>query len=379
MIYLDNNSTTPCDPAVVKAMLPYFGEEFGNPGSPHVLGRRAANAVERAREQVASLVGCDSSEIIFTSGATESSNLAILGIFAAARNGEGIVCSTVEHKAVLEPCAYLAGRGVPVTRVPVTPAGVVDVAAFRRTVETSVALVSVQAANNEVGALQPVKELAKIAAARGVRFHCDAAQALGKVPFNVAAVGVDFASFSAHKVYGPKGVGALYVRAESRHALGGVLFGGGQEGGLRPGTPSVPAIVGFGAACDVAAKAFGEESVRLGALRDHLERELLDHIPGSFVNGSEAERLPGTCSITIPKVPADLMIANLSGVCVSNGSACTSGALAPSHVLLAMGLSRENADSTLRISLGRQNEAYEIRKAAGLIVEAALKLQHEIG
>jgi cysteine desulfurase len=378
-IYLDNNSTTPCDPAVVEAMLPFFGEAFGNPGSPHVLGRRAADAVERAREQVARLVGCNSSEIIFTGGATESCNLAILGISAAAGNGQGLVCTSVEHKAVLEPCAHLERRGVPVTRVPVSPTGVVDVAAFRRAMKPSLAIVSIQAANNEVGVLQPIKELAEIAAANGVRFHCDAAQAMGKIPFDVTALGVDFASFSAHKVYGPKGVGALYVRAASRHAIAGILFGGGQEGGLRPGTLSVPAIVGFGAACDIAARTVGEDSVRLRTLRDGLERDLLDQIPGSFVNGSEASRLPGTCSLTIPKVAADLMIANLPSVCVSNGSACSSGALAPSHVLLAMGLSREDADCTLRISLGRQNEADEIRKAVGMIVEAALQLQREIG
>jgi cysteine desulfurase len=378
-IYLDNNSTTPCDPAVVDAMLPFFGSEFGNPNSQHILGRRAADAVERAREQVADLIGCASSEILFTGSATESSNLVILGLFLGAKCRGSLVTSAVEHKAVLRPCEYVESPDTPVIKAPADRTGVIDLDALRHAMAPGVTLVSVQAANNEVGVVQPIAEIAELARTIGARFHCDAAQALGKIPFDVRGLGVDFASFSAHKLYGPKGIGALYLRAESRHELGPVLFGGGQEGGLRPGTLSVPAIVGFGAACEIAGRVLDEEAARLGRLRDTMERDLLLQIPGAFVNGAEAQRLPGTCSITIPNIPADVMIANLPNVCVSNGSACTSGALAPSHVLLAMGLSREEADCTLRISLGRQNDEKGVRQAVRYMVEASMRLQRDIG
>jgi len=378
-IYLDNNSTTPCDPAVVDAMLPFFGSEFGNPSSQHILGRRAADAVERAREQVANLVGCTSSEIIFTGGATESSNLVILGVFLGVGYDRRLLTSTVEHMAILAPCEYVESRGNPVIKAPVNQAGVIDLEFLRHCITPAVALVSVQAANNEVGVVQPVAEVSELAKKIGALFHCDAAQALGKIPFDVRRLGVDFASFSAHKVYGPKGVGALYVRADLRNELRPVLFGGGQEGGLRPGTLSVPSIVGFGAACEIAGRVLDEEAARLGFLRDSMERDLLGMIPTAFVNGTGVPRLPGTSSITIPNVPADLMIANLPNVCVSNGSACTSGALSPSHVLLAMGLSRQEAECTLRISLGRQNDEKGVRQAVRLIVEAAARLRREIG
>lgn len=379
VIYLDNNSTTPCDPAVIDAMLPFFDSEFGNAGSTHVLGRSAARAVEWARGQVAELIGCASADIIFTSGATESCNLVILGLYAGAESRGSILAGAVEHKAVLGPCEHLESHGTNVIRIPVGGDGVVNLDGLREIAVSGITLISVQAANNEVGVLQPLADIAGVARSCGALFHCDAAQALGKVSFNVGDAGIDYASFSAHKVYGPKGVGALYVRADARRKLTPLLFGGGQEGRLRPGTLSVPAIVGFGEACRIARDVLSTDASRVAQLRDTMERGLLTQIPGAFVNGGSAPRLPGTCSITIPNIPADIMTANLSNVCISNGSACSSGALTPSHVLLAMGLSRDEADCTLRISLGRQNGEHDVRKAVGSIVETALKLQRQIG
>jgi cysteine desulfurase len=379
IIHLDNNSTTPCDPAVIDAMLPFFSSEFGNAGSQHVLGRSAAGAVERARGQVADLIGCAAVEIVFTSGATESCNLVILGLFTGTERQLSIVASAVEHKAVLGPCEHLESHGANVLRIPVGRDGVVDLDGLREMAVPGIGLISVQAANNEVGVLQPLADVAEVARSSGALFHCDAAQALGKVRFDVGDVGIDYASFSAHKVYGPKGIGALFVRADVQRELAPVLFGGGQEGRLRPGTLNVPAIVGFGEACRIAQDALNTEAPRIARLRDAMERNLLAQIPGTFLNGGVAPRLPGTCSITIPNVPADIMIANLPNVCISNGSACNSGALSPSHVLLAMGLARDEADCTLRISLGRRNCERDVRVAVRSIVETALRLQREIG
>lgn len=378
-VYLDNNATTPCDPEIVAAMLPFLTEDFGNPDSPHVLGRRAAEGVSRAREQVADLLGCDPSRIVFTAGATESNNLVILGLRRSNLGRRGILASAVEHKAVLGPCEFLEENGTPVTRIPVNAGGTLELAALEDAIDDSVQLVSVQAANNETGVVQPVSEIASRARQAGALVHCDAAQALGKIPFPVLELGVDFASFSAHKLYGPKGVGALYTRnSDKANQLSPRSFGGGQEGGLRPGTPSVAAIVGFGEACRVAQERLHGEMRLIAALRDRLERDLVAALPSLRVNGAGVPRLPGTTNVTIPGVPADALLANVPDVCFSNGSACTSGTVSPSHVLLAMGVSREDAECAVRLSVGRQNTVADIEIAVQRITHAAQRLQMTI-
>lgn len=377
IVYLDNNSTTPCDPAVVGAMTPFFCDDYGNASSPHIMGRRAAAAVAKAREEVASLVESSAEEIFFTSGATESNNLVLQGLRHQAASRRGILTCVAEHKAILSPCEQLESRGLPIVRLPVTPDGVLEMQALKNAASESTMLVSIQAANNEVGTLQPISEVVRIAHSAGALVHCDAAQALGKVPFSVTSLCVDYASFSAHKMYGPKGIGALYVRSSAAHDLQPIVLGGGQEGGVRPGTLNVPAIVGFGKACAIARERLQEDVRLLTARRDKLEADLLAAIPGGRINSAAVGRLPGTTSITLPGIPADLLIANATGVCFSNGSACTSGSVAPSHVLIAMGLSREDADCTIRLSIGRQNTEGDIQKAIRQIVSAANRVRRE--
>jgi cysteine desulfurase len=377
-IYLDNNASTRCDPAVVDAMLPFFSSEYGNSGSQHIMGRRAAGAVARAREMVASLAGCSPSEIVFTSGATESCNLAVLGATSEMASRRTIVTSAVEHKAVLGPCELREDHGVKIHKVPVLPSGILSLDMMADAVSDGPFLVSVQAANNEVGVVQPVEEIADIAHSGGALFHCDAAQMLGKLPFDVSKLGIDLASFSAHKLYGPKGIGALYVSNRIRQSLRPVLAGGGQEAGLRPGTVNVPAVVGFGEACCIALEKLEQEAHRLSGMRDLLETDLLGCIPRASVNSREAPRLPGTTSITLPSIPADLLIANVPTVCFSNGSACTSGTLSPSHVLVSMGLSRDEADCTIRLSVGRWNTVDDVREAASLLGDAVHRLRGEL-
>lgn len=376
-IYLDNNATTPCAAEVVDAMLPYLREEFGNPGSPHLMGRAAAKAVAHAREQLASYIGCEASELFFTSGATESNNLVLLGLRPEGPSRRGIAVSSVEHKAVLGPCERLEEAGIPVSRLPVRVDGVVDQDAMGARVGAGTALVAVQAANNETGVLQPIAEIVERVHRSGSLMHCDAAQVLGKVAFSVAATGVDFAAFSAHKVYGPKGIGAVYVRTGLESRLEPLAFGGGHEAGIRPGTLNVPGIVGFAVACRLACESLAAETDKIRAMRDLIETELVRRVPGARVNGAEAPRLPGTTSVTIPKVPADALLANVPEVCFSSGSACTSGSVAPSHVLLAMGVSRDDADCTIRLSVGRQNTGDDVRAAIELITAAGCRLQRE--
>lgn len=378
-VYLDNNATTPCAAEVIDAMLPYLREEFGNPGSPHLMGRVAAKAVADAREQVASCVGCEAAELFFTSGATESDNLVLLGLSSECPGRRGIAVSSVEHKAVLNPCEHLEESGIPVARLPVGPDGLVDLEAMSTHVGVGTALVAVQAANNETGILQAMSEIVERAHRTGALVHCDAAQILGKVAFSVAETGVDFAAFSAHKVYGPKGIGALYARAGLDRRLKPLMFGGGHEAGIRPGTLNVPGIVGFAVACGLARERLAADADRISALRDLIEEELVRRIPGARVNGAKSPRLPGTTSITVPRVPADAMLANVPEVCFSSGSACTSGSVAPSHVLLAMGLSRDDADCTIRLCVGRQNTSSEVRTAIELVVSAACRLQQDFG
>ena len=366
-IYLDYNATTPCDPRVVEKMLPYFTEIYGNPSNGlHQQGRRSAKAVDEARQNIARLIGASAKEIVFTAGATESNNLAILGLARSQAGGERkrIVTSAVEHKSVLGPCNKLAEAGFDIVILPVDSGGRVVEEAAQQAITEDTLLVSVQLANNEIGTIQPVAELSNIAHSVGAVFHCDATQAIGKIPVDLYQLGVDLGSMSAHKLYGPKGVGALFVsRGIRSSSIEPVIYGGGQENGIRSGTTNVPAIVGFGEACALADNALREEEMRICALRDFFEEELSERIPEVTINGKSHDRLPNTSSLTFTDVDADALILNLSMLMVGTGSACSSGAIGPSHVLEAMGLSRDQAHSTIRVSLGRFTNEQEILMA----------------
>ena len=365
-IFLDHGTTTPCDPRVVEAMLPYFTALPISPtGSVHQAAREIDEAIERAREQVAGLIGARAKEIIFTSGATEANNLAILGLARGAGEGrKKIVTTAIEHKSVLAPCRDLRRQGFEVIELPVSRDGVVDLAAADAAIDESTLLVSIQVANGEVGTIQPVAEVAAIARERGAYVHCDAAQGLGRIPVDVDALGVDLLSVSAHKCYGPKGIGALYVRGGAYALpLRAIMLGGGQERGLRSGTLNVPGIVGFGEACRLAEEALPGEIVRLADLRDRFEAELAARVPEVTINGAGVARLPGSLNITIAGVDAEALIVNLPEVVIGTGSACTSGAPEPSYVLLAMGLSGRVAYETVRVGLGRSTSSCQSAEA----------------
>lgn len=377
IIYLDYHSTTPCDPRVVEAMLPFFTARCANPSNGmHALGRAAGDAVERAREQVADLIAAGASEVVFTSGATESNNLAILGLARRANPlRHKLVVSPVEHKSVLEACQHVASDGYEVAYLPVDSTGAVDVDAAAALIDERTLLVSVQSANNEVGTVQPVAAIADLAHSRGAVVHCDAAQAAGKTRLDVDELGVDLLSVSAHKLYGPKGVGALYVRGgATTRRLSPIVYGGGQERGLRPGTLNVAGIVGFGEACGLCGAEMTEEAARVGALRDCLEKSLLAAIPNLRRNGKMEGRLPGNSSLTFPGVDADALLLSVPELALSTGSACTSGAPDPSYVLTALGLSRELALSTIRVGLGRFTMESEVLLAAAILVKAYREL-----
>lgn len=371
-IFLDHGSTTPCDLRVVAAMLPYFSELPINPtGSVHPAARAIDEAIDEARGRVAALIGAARKEIIFTSGATEANNLAILGLARGANGGERrkIVTTAIEHKSVLAPCRDLGRQGFSLVELPVSRHGVVDLAAAEAAIDERTLLVSVQLANGEVGAIQPVAEVARLARARGAFVHCDAAQALGRIPVDVDALGVELLSVSAHKCYGPKGVGALYVRGGAYALpLRAQILGGGQERGLRSGTLNVPGIVGFGEACRIAGRLLPEEMVRLARLRDRFETELLARFEGVTINGAGTARLPGSTNVTLAGVDADALIVNMPDVVVGTGSACIAGAPEPSYVLMAMGLSGRTAYETVRVSCGRgtlEDEVLETVMALG--------------
>jgi cysteine desulfurase len=360
-------------------MLPYFAEEYGNAASPHEAGRTASIAIAEARQQVADAMGTKPECVVFTASATESNNVAILGVANERHRRQKIVVSAVEHKSVLEPAFHLCQYGYAVEMIPVDGNGVVDLDEARKIIDDQTLIVSVQGANNETGVIQPIRQIGQLAHDRGALFHCDAAQMLGKVSVNIEELGVDIASFSAHKMYGPKGIGALFIASRIARSISPIFFGGHQERGLRPSTQNVPAIVGFGCACQLTHDLIQSDVQRISLLREKLESELLAAIPESRVNASNASRLPGTISLTILGVPADMLIANLTPVCISNGSACNSGALEPSHVLLAMNFSRAEAESTLRISLGRYTTARELETAASAIATAAASLKTKLG
>ncbi|MEE9305090.1 MAG: IscS subfamily cysteine desulfurase [bacterium] len=362
-IYMDYNATTPVDPRVLEAMLPYFCEEFGNAASrTHAFGWRAEEAVERARERIARLINAGAKDIIFTSGATESNNLALKGVAEMYRDkGTHVITQVTEHKAVLDAAKRLERDGFEVTYLPVDRDGLVDPDDVRRALRETTTLISIMAANNEVGVLQPVEEIGRVAKEHGAFFHCDAAQALGKVPVDVEAWGADLLSLSAHKMYGPKGVGALYVRRRKpRVRLTPMMDGGGHERGMRSGTLNVPGIVGFGAACEVAAEEMEQEAERLRALRDQLEEGILSHIDEVSRNGHPERRLPGTSNLSFAYVEGESLMMGLSEIALSSGSACTSATLEPSYVLRALGVGDELAHSSLRFSLGRFNTEQEV-------------------
>jgi cysteine desulfurase len=378
-VYLDNNATTRCDPAVVEAMLPYFSEWYGNAATGlHLQGRKAARAIETAREQTAALIGAQADEIVFTSGATESNNLAILGLARRAvdQPRKRIVTTAVEHKAILEPCHLLTALGYEIIILPVDAAGRVQLEAARQAIDERTLLVSVQAANNEIGTSQPVAEIAAIAHAAGALIHCDAAQAAGKIAIDVTAWDVDLLSLSAHKFYGPKGVGCLYLRHGPRAIpLEPLTYGGGQERGIRSGTANVPGMVGMGAAAQLCAQSLPQEAQQIGQMRDELETQLRQSLPHSWINGAAAERLPNTTSLTLPGTDIDALLLNMPEIMAGVGSACAAGALEPSHVLQAIGLKRADAAATVRLSLGRFNTMAEMPLVVKQIVEMVNRLQ----
>lgn len=373
-IYLDYNATTPIDPRVAEAMRPCLDEIFGNPSSSHAYGRRARQAVEKAREQVAALLDCDPGEVVFTSGGTESNNMALLGVARAlASKGRHIVTSRIEHPAVLEPCLALLEEGFDVTFVPVDGHGQVDPDDILRALRPDTILVSLMHSNNEVGTLQPIGQLAGPLRSRGVIFHTDAAQSVGKVPTRVSELGVDLLTVAGHKLYAPKGIGALYVRTGT--PLDRVLYGAGQEGGRRPGTENVLEIVGLGAAARCASDDLPREMERVRSLRDRLERRLLEAVPEARVNGHPRERLPNTLSISFPGLASDALLAALPQVAASAGAACHSDTVKISHVLEAMGLDPEAAKGTLRLSLGRFTDQDDVDRAAEKIARAVRTLR----
>jgi cysteine desulfurase len=374
MIYLDHHATTPVDARVLESMLPFFSERFGNAASRHHrFGWEANDAVERARKQVAALIGASSKEIVFTSGATEANNLAIKGASRRAERNH-LVTVTTEHKAVLDPMTRLAADGCRVTVVPVNAAGLIDLEVLERVVTDQTALVSVMAANNEIGVLQPIKEAAALAHAKGAWFHTDAVQAAGRVPFDVDALDVDFASVTAHKIYGPKGVGALYVRRKV--TLVAQIDGGGHERGMRSGTLNVPGIVGFGRAADIARAELASEAKRVGDLRDRLLAGLQAKTDGMRVNGPPPHtgaRLPGNLNVSFAGIDGEALLVNLDDIAVSSGAACTQAE--PSHVLMALGLSKDRALASLRFGIGRSTTQDDVDYAATKVSDVVARLR----
>ncbi len=375
-IYLDYAATTPVDPGVIEAMLPYFRDTFGNPSSIHSFGRQARSAVEDAREKVASFLGAKPAEIIFTSGGTESNNFAIKGVaWANRKKGNHIVTSAIEHHAVMEPCHFLEREGFEVTFLPVDSRGFVDPQDVAKAITGRTVLVSIMHANNEIGTLQPVTEIGKIARERGVCFHTDAVQTFGHMPFNVDELNVDLLSLSAHKLYGPKGVGALFVRQGTR--LEPHMHGGEQEGKRRASTHNVPGIVGLAKAVELAEKAMAEEDTRIMALRDRLIRGIFDKIDRVRLNGHPEKRLANNVNVSMEYCEGEAMILSLDlmGIACSTGSACSSTSVEPSHVLRAIGLSVEETRGSLRFSLGRYTQEQEIDRVLEVLPRIVKRLR----
>ena len=379
-VYLDNQATTPCDPRVLQAMLPWFCERFGNPHSvEHAMGRQAEAAVEQARAQLAALIGAEPRELVFTSGATESNNIAIKGAArhaaAAGETRRRVVTVATEHNCVLESVADLRAEGFEPVVLAVRPDGLLDPAVLAEALAVPTLLVSVMAVNNETGVVQDLAGLAAMARSAGALFHTDAAQGVGKIPLDVAAMGIDLMSISGHKIYGPKGVGALYVRRRPRVRLAPLFSGGGQERGLRSGTLPTPLIVGLGEAAGLAQAEMAAEAPRLAVLRDGLAERLQALVPGLVVNGSRTSRIAGNLNVTFPAATASALMAAVPELCVSTGSACSSAEIEPSYVLRALGLSDAAAGRTLRIGIGRFTSPADIEFAATALAAAHQRIE----
>lgn len=360
-VYMDHSATTPVHPQVVEAMLPYLTTHFGNPSSVHKFGREVRKAVEEARLQVAELIGAKPEEIFFTSGGTEADNMAILGVGEAnAEKGNHIITSKVEHHAVLDTCEYLEKKGFKVTYLPVDEEGLVSVDELKAAITDETILITMMHVNNEVGTIQPIEEIAQITREKGIILHTDAVQSVGKIPVNVDELGVDLLTMSSHKIYGPKGIGALYIRKGTK--ISPITFGGGQERKRRPGTENVPAIVGFGKATEVAKNELPAEMEKLAAMRNRFIDGILSSIDDVKLNGHPEKRIPGNVNVSIRYIEGEalLLMLDMKNIAASSGSACTSGSLDPSHVLLAMGLSHEVAHGSLRLTLGRENTMEDI-------------------
>ena len=375
-VYLDHAATTPIDPRVVEAMLPFFTESFGNPSSIHSLGQESKEAMDDARNSVAGFIGARSEEIVFTSSGTEADNYALKGI-AYAREGAGnhIITTSIEHHAIMETCQFLEKRGFQITTVPVDRYGLVDPVEIKKAITEKTMLISVMLANNEIGTIEPIAEIARIANERGICIHTDAVQAIGHIPVDVNELNVDLLSLSAHKLYGPKGVGALYIRKGTK--LANLLHGGGQERGRRGSTENVASIVGLGKAVDIAKDVIPEEMQRSIALRDELTQGLIERIDDIHLNGHPTHRLPNNVNLSIHYVEGESMLLNLDleGIAASTGSACSSGNLEPSHVLLALGLSHEQAHGSLRFTLGRETEKDDVMRVLDALPPIVSKLR----
>src|SRR5215468_8428674 len=377
-IYMDNHATTPLDPRVLEEMLPYFMEKFGNAASRnHAFGWAGEEAVELSRDRIAKLVGATTKEIIFTSGATESDNLAIKGVAEMYREkGNHIITAVTEHKAVLDTCKRLEKYGYRVTYMPVQKDGLVDLEELKRAIEPKTILVTIMAANNEIGVLQPIREIGKICREKGVLFHTDGVQAIGKVPIDVNKDNIDLMSITAHKIYGPKGVGALYVRRKNpRVQISAIIDGGGHERGMRSGTLNVPGIVGLGKACELAREEMGQEGAHLGALRDRLKDRITSRLDEVYINGSMEHRLPGNLNISFAYVEGESLLMGINDVAVSSGSACTSATLEPSYVLKALGTGDDLAHSSIRFGIGRFNTEAEVDYVADRVCETVERLR----
>ena len=377
-IYMDNHATTPVDPRVLEAMLPFFKESFGNPASRnHSFGWIAEEGVEVAREQIAKLIGATSKEIIFTSGATESNNLAIKGVAEMYREkGNHIITAVTEHKAVLDTCKRLEKHGYRVTYLPVKKDGLIDLEDLKRAMDDKTILVTIMAANNEIGVLQPIEEIGKLCHERGVLFHTDAVQAVGKGPVDVNKQHLDLVSITGHKIYGPKGVGALYVRRKNpRVQISALIDGGGHERGMRSGTLNVPGIVGLGKACAIAQEEMAKEACRLVGLRERLRERIMSKLDEVYINGSMEHRLPGNLNISFAYVEGESLLMGINDIAVSSGSACTSATLEPSYVLKALGTGDDLAHSSLRFGIGRFNTESQVDYVADRVIEAVEHLR----
>jgi cysteine desulfurase len=377
-IYMDYHATSPMDPRVLEAMMPYFTSKFGNAASRnHSFGWEAEQAVEAAREQIAKLIGATAKEIIFTSGATESNNLAIKGIAEMYKErGNHIITQVTEHKAVLDTCKRLEKYGYRVTYLPVKADGLIDIEDLKRAMDDKTILVTIMSANNEIGVIQPIAEIGKLCHERGILFHTDGVQAIGKIPVDVQKMNIDVLSMTAHKLYGPKGVGALYVRRRNpRVQIAAQMDGGGHERGMRSGTLNVPSIVGFGKACEIAGQEMAAESERLTKLREKLKAKLEDALDYVHVNGSMEHRLPGNLNMSFVYVEGESLLMGINDIAVSSGSACTSATLEPSYVLKALGLGDDVAHSSIRFGLGRFNSEAEVDYVADKVIDVVQKLR----